>query len=273
MLATSSRRRCGAFHNCQLCDSAAAIVEPKGNAMPTNKLTDDIGKVIEAAEAGDIFAHRILMLASRCPQDVPPTIWDKATKAAAVDWLEHAVATSAHAESDLKTNSDHWIEENAPTKLRGDIDRQLQVIEAAEAGDHVAHNSLVKLYWSMVNAGETPPLFVTSYVGRANLRPAPRRPRGKHTPHQHLHRDQTLMALIVLACIRFGLQPTRNRAAKIAGHPCGASLVAPAVRRRGIKISEIRLANMLTENGGERFVAAIQKYIACVAKKPALPAA
>jgi hypothetical protein len=29
----------------------------------------------------------------------------------------------------------------------------------------------------------------------------------------------------------------------------------------------------LTENGGEMFVAAIQKYIACMAKKPALPAA
>jgi hypothetical protein len=147
------------------------------------------------------------------------------------------------------------------------------VIEAAETGDHVAHNSLVKMYWSMVNAGETPPIVVTSYVARANLRPPPRRPRGKHTPHQHLHRDQTLMALIYLACLRFGLQPTRNRDMKLAGHPCGASLAARAVRRCGIKISEIRLANMLTENGGERGVAAIQKYISCLAKKPALPAA
>jgi hypothetical protein len=240
--------------------------------MPTNKRTEDmIDKLIEAAEAGDIFAHRILMLAIRSRQEVP-LAWDKATKAAAVDWLEQAVATSARAESDLKTNSDHWLEQNAPTKLRGDIDRQIQVIEAAEAGDHVAHNSLVKMYWSMVNAGETPPIVVASYVARANLRPPPRRPRGKHTPYQHLHRDQTLMALIVLACLRFGLQPTRNRAAKITGHPCGASLVAPAVRRRGIKISEIRLANMWAENGGERGVAAVQEYILYMAGKPALSA-
>jgi hypothetical protein len=231
-------------------------------------MTDDMDKVIDAAVAGDIFAHRILMLALRSRQEAP-LAWDKATKAAAVDWLEGAVVL---AESYLKTNSDHWLEENAPTKLRGNIDRQIQVIEAAEAGDHVAHNSLVKMYWSMVNAGETPPIVVASYVARANLRPPPRRPRGKHTPHQHLHRDQTLMALIVLACLRFGLQATRNRAAKIAGHPCGASLVAPAVRRRGVKVSEIRLANMWTENGGKRGVAAIQKYIAYMAEKPALSA-
>ena len=237
--------------------------------MPTNQLTEDmITAVIKEAEAGDIYAHRVLMLALRS-KDAQSAIWDKATKAAAVDWLEQAAILG---ESYLKTNTDQWLEENAPTKLRGDVDRQLQVIEAAEGGDHVAHNSLVKMYWSMVNAGETPPLFVASYVGRANLRPLPRRPRGKHTPHQHLHRDQTLMALIVLACLRFSLQPTLNRETKCAGHPCGAGLVARAVRRRGIKISESRLANMWTEGGGVRGVIAIQGYILHMARNPALSA-
>ena len=238
------------------------------NAMPTNQLTEDMIAVLEAAEAGDIFAHRLLMLALR-RKNAQPAVWDKATKAAAVDWLEQA---AIRGESYLKTNSDQWLEQNAPTKLRGDVDRQLQVIEAAEAGDHVAHNSLVKMYWSMVNAGETPPMFVASYVGRANLRPLPRRPRGKHTPRQYLHRDQTLMALIVLACLRFNLQPTLNRETKRAGHPCGASLVARAVRRRGIKISESRLANMWTQGGGVRGVHAIQGYILYMARNPALSA-
>src|SRR4051812_11615046 len=94
-----------------LCESTGA----RGNAMPANKLTEDmIGKVFEAADAGDVYAHRILMLALRSRQETP-LAWDKATKAAAVDWLEQAVATSAHAESDLKTNSDLWLEQNAPT--------------------------------------------------------------------------------------------------------------------------------------------------------------
>jgi hypothetical protein len=252
-----------------LCESAAARRE--GHAMPNQQLTEDmIAAVLEAAEAGDIFAHRLLMLALRSRQK-NPSVWDKATKAAAVDWLEQAAILG---ESYLKTNSDQWLEQNAPAKLRGDVDRQLQVIEAAEAGDHIAHNSLVRMYWAMENARRgSAPMFVASYVGRADLRPPPRRPRGKHTPHQHLHRDKTLMALVVLACLRFGLQPTRNRTAKIAGHPCGASLVAPAVRRRGVKVSEIRLANLWAENGGERGVIAIQEYILHMAKKPALSAA
>jgi hypothetical protein len=41
----------------------------------TNKLTEDLFKVIEAAEAGNIIAHRIIMLAIRFPQDAP-SIWD-----------------------------------------------------------------------------------------------------------------------------------------------------------------------------------------------------
>ena len=45
-----------------------------------------------------------------------------------MDWLEQA---AIRGESYLKTNSDQWLEQNAPTKLRGDVDRQLQVIEAA----------------------------------------------------------------------------------------------------------------------------------------------
>ena len=81
------------------------------------------------------------------------------------------------------------------------------------------------------------------------------------------------MALIVLACLRFALQPTQNRETKRAGHPCGAGLVARAVRRRGIIIKASRLANMWTEGGGVRGVIAIQEYIVHMAKKPALSAA
>jgi hypothetical protein len=97
-------------------------------------------------------------------------------------------------------------------------------------------------------------------IGRASLEALPRRKRGRYTPTEHLHRDHVLMYLMVSACLRFDVQPTRDREMK--DHPSGASLVAEAVRRP----REVRLAIMWSEDGGWRAMAAIQSFISLLAK-------
>jgi hypothetical protein len=95
---------------------------------------------------------------------------------------------------------------------------------------------------------------------------------GGYTPYQHLLRDPRLLLLMVFTCEIFKLQPTRNRQAKRAGQPCGASLVAATVQRLGIDVSESRLTNLWGKNGGQRGAAAVRQFRSHVQKKLGLPA-
>jgi hypothetical protein len=142
-----------------------------------------------------------------------------------------------------------WLEAQLRDHLRRGLIETQQVVEDAEAGDEIAHAALTRVYHEMLDAGEMPGATLRAYKARADLRPAPRRAAGAYAWHDNWRRDWGFMALICLACEAFNFNPTRNRESRRARRPCGASVVAAALQRRSIDVSEARLTNLWSQQG------------------------
>jgi hypothetical protein len=129
--------------------------------------------------------------------------------------------------------------------VRGDFDRQQEIIKSAEAGDALAHGALLRTYKNLRNVGAEPSKLVEVYYLRHAERGPPNRGRGRHpktfndTSVANLGRDITLALLIWWAFATLGLRaPTRNDASE---GPSGASVIAAILQRRGMKVREDRL--------------------------------
>lgn len=201
----------------------------------------------------------------------PPTIttWDRAGHKTAVDFVAQEWITRSEDWLDPQVTL-QWLEQTVVERVRsGGLLNLMNIIAAAKAGDYVADRALTLAFHSMLNAGEMPPAHLVTYMGQRDLEAAPHRKPGGHAPHEHVRRNYALAVMMMLACEVFDLRPTRNRAARRAQHPCGASLVAAAATQGGYDVSESRLTNLWAVHGP----AVVRDVRSYARKKLGLPAA
>jgi hypothetical protein len=181
----------------------------------------------------------------------PPTIatWDRAGHKTAVDFVAREWITRSEDWLDPLVTL-RWLEQTVVERVRsGGLLNLMNIIAAAEDDDYVADRALTLAFHSMINAGERPPAHLSTYMAKRDLGQAPHRKPGGHSPHEHVRRNYALAVMMMLACEVFDLRPTRNRAARRAQRPCGASLVAAAAAQSGFDVSESRLTNLWAVHG------------------------
>jgi hypothetical protein len=137
-----------------------------------------------------------------------------------------------------------WLATELRNGLReGRLTLTIKAVEAADKGDEIADAALRMVYAEMAGGAisERGPghLQVWAYGQRAVLRKPHERPRG-HRWYDDYIRNIEICLLIELACLEFGVRPTRNRAARRAdkGDPSGVSLVVAGLARNGIHLDE-----------------------------------
>jgi hypothetical protein len=133
-----------------------------------------------------------------------------------------------------------WLETTLRDFLRRGLIETLKVIEAADQGDEIAHRALVCVFAEM----QAPPAQLKAYVERAALQGPKTRKPGQHGPYDNWRRDIGIAVLVYWVRQQFGLSPTRNRESRRARRPSASSVVAAAMRRNGIEISESRVQNI-----------------------------
>jgi hypothetical protein len=171
------------------------------------------------------------------------------TLPATIDFMQYEVECAVElVEQKLR---DRTANERFKTKLREELRKgfadRVAVIESAERGDEIADAALWAEYQELADTNIPVPATLTSYILRAARR-KPHRKRGSHKWWTNVQRDIGILALVALTSERFNLAPTRNSTSE---GPCGASLVAIALKRRGFKISEKRIANIWAERSQE----------------------
>jgi hypothetical protein len=127
---------------------------------------------------------------------------------------------------------------------RGDFKIMTQAIAAAEQGDPVAHAALDRVFHEMLDAGEMPGAALRDYHRRASGAPK----QGRFS-YEDYRRNAGFMVLVRLTCQTFSLPATRNREQRRARRPCGCSVIAEALQRTEINISESRLTNRWGRHG------------------------
>ena len=137
-----------------------------------------------------------------------------------------------------------WLIAGLRQLIQRDYDTRVRVIESAEAGNLLAHQALMVEFKEAFDNGMDMPATLKSYILRSQSRGEPRRGRG-HTEWDNKVRDVGIIVLAEKVCRAFSLEPTRNEATR--NWPCAASVVAKALKRKGIKLEEKRIANILTD--------------------------
>src|SRR5215471_4084923 len=138
---------------------------------------------------------------------------------AAVDQIEHVLTGSAR----------EYLAAGLRERLRRGLTDRQKVIDAAENGDDLSHDVLMGEFHAMLDEGIMPPASLRAYVAR--IEKHPKRGRGR-VWYNDWQRNLGFCLLIAIVGEAFGLEATRNRTTE---GPCGASLVATALRRRGFK--------------------------------------
>jgi hypothetical protein len=142
-----------------------------------------------------------------------------------------------------KEYSREWLETELRKGLReGRLSLAIKAAAAADQGDEIADAALRAVYAEMVGGAipERGPghLQVWAYGQRAVLRAPYKRPRG-HRWHDDWMRNMHICVLICLACIEFGVRPTRNRESRRAKRePSGVSLIVAALARNKVHLDE-----------------------------------
>ena len=152
----------------------------------------------------------------------------------------------------------HWFEkedsrEFLETELRkglreGRLPLTIYAVQAADAGDEIADAALRTVFRDMVGGmlPERGPghLQVWAYGQRAVQRAPHKRPRGRRW-HGNYMRDIQVCVLIDWACRKFGVRPSRNRAARRANRtPSGISIIVAALARNNIHLDEGSVQNL-----------------------------
>jgi hypothetical protein len=168
---------------------------------------------------------------------LPALVDETAMVAAVSDWI--AVVEQKM----TATASREWLESTLRDFLRQGLIETLRVIEAAEAGDEIAHAALCRVCAEMLDQGKMPPAALRAYGERALVRGPVTRSAGR-SEHDNWRRDIGVACLVYLARERFGLSPSRNREQRRRCQPSACSIVALALGRRRINITEKRIENI-----------------------------
>jgi hypothetical protein len=171
--------------------------------------------------------------------NLPPAVDDE-------EWMI-TVAGEAYAVFQRNMSADYtrgWLKMMLQDFLRKGLIETLQLIEAADRGNEIAHEALVSVHAEMQN----PPAQLKAYVERAAIQRTKSRKRGRKG-YDNLLRNLGLCVLIYWVAKRFNLNPTRELESCVVPWS-GASVLAVAMRRRGAKTSEKRLNNIWSEGWG-----------------------
>ena len=169
--------------------------------------------------------------------DLPALVDETAIVAAVTGWVgivEQKMTAAASRE---------WLEATLRDFLRQGLIETLRVVEAAEAGDEIAHAALCRVCAEMLDQGEMPPAALRAYGEKALLRGLVTRSAGR-SGHDNWQRDIGIACLVYLAKESFGLSPTRNREQRRRRQPSACSVVALALGRRHINVAEKRVENI-----------------------------
>jgi hypothetical protein len=143
--------------------------------------------------------------------------------------------------------SREWLESTLRRCLRGidvsDGERltiAIKAVEAADQGDEIADAALREVGTELIErpTGRPGDVQIVAYLQRAARRAPHKRKQGRHWADDW-YRNILICVLIQLACVEFGVAPTRNRASRRAGaQPCGVSIVTAALARNRIHLDE-----------------------------------
>jgi hypothetical protein len=145
-----------------------------------------------------------------------------------------------------KKYSREWLETELVSGLReGRLSLAEKAVEAADKkNDEIADSALrevgAELQTALVQGRVLAPghLQIVAYFQRAARRAPHKRPRGQRW-YDNWVRNINICILVALACVEFGVRPTRNRAARRANKEAsGTSLVVAALGRNGIHLDE-----------------------------------
>jgi hypothetical protein len=163
-------------------------------------------------------------------------------EAAAIEWCEqgwHKCASRVEKKVSIADLEDMLLE-----RLRRDeMEITAKAIEAAENdNDEIADRCLRQVFREKADApGDVMSASLRAFGIRAIARAPVTRGPGARNWYADWKRNILIGTLLQLACLQFGLHKSRNRLARRAGHPSGASIVAAALRRCGVEISERRI--------------------------------
>jgi hypothetical protein len=189
-----------------------------------------------------------------------PMLADEPAMVAAVnDWI--AVVEQKM----TATASREWLEATLRDFLHQGLIETLKVIESAEAGDEIAHAALCRVCAEMLDRGEIPPAALRVYAEKALLSGPVTRSAGR-SEHDNWRRDIGIACLVYLAMKRFGLRPTRNREQRRRQQSSASSVVALALGRRRINITEKRVENIW---GGLR--GQVAAFVIGLEESPSIP--
>jgi hypothetical protein len=159
--------------------------------------------------------------------------------------LNHMSGWVARAFPRMKENSRDWLETELRKGLReGRLSLTIKAVEAADKGDELADAALravgAELQIPLLQRRYLAPghLQVIAYFQRVGQRAPHKRPRGRRW-YDDWGRNIDICVLIHVACLEFGVRPTRNRAARRANSdPSGTSLVVDGLARNGFHLDE-----------------------------------
>lgn len=124
--------------------------------------------------------------------------------------------------------------------LRRDYANRAEVVASARDGDFLAHTALMAEFDDLVDRGDNVPGILREYgLNRAAQWKPPR-----HRPKSWdaTRREIGIVAAVYVVHWKSGLALTRSRSST---RPCAAEEVRAALGRRGIKLSEKTIANLI----------------------------
>jgi hypothetical protein len=119
------------------------------------------------------------------------------------------------------------------------------VYAAEHEDDEMADRCLRQVYAEKADApGGLMSGQLNAFGVRAVNRPPVTRGPGAHTWYENFKRDVLVGALVQWTCLEFGLRKSRSRASRREQMPSGGSVVAAALYRCGIELSEKRIGEI-----------------------------
>jgi hypothetical protein len=192
---------------------------------------------------------------------LPPTIFSEAEAIQAVEqWVDMV-------QEKLTASPREWLEAVLRDYLQRGLIEILDVVEAANNGDEIADAALRRCYAETRERREQPSPTLEAYGIRAVQRGPVTRGRGAHTWFGNWRRDIGIAVLVYLTHRRFHVRPTRNREQRRRREPSAASIVAAALGRRQINVTEKRVEGVWTKLRGH-----IGAYLVAGIESSSIPA-
>jgi hypothetical protein len=125
--------------------------------------------------------------------------------------------------------SREWLEAGLYGLLMQGLAGKLRVVEAADAGDDLAHKVLMRVDAELSELGQES-ATLKAYRIRVQVEGRPKRGPGRPVWWQdNWRRDIGITCLVYFTCLRFGVLPTCNRERRRAHQITGSSIVSAAL--------------------------------------------